>query len=111
MHAASLRCSLPAILEDYPEESMQPGDVFVMNDCFRGGIHANDLLVFRPVWTDGRLSFFTGTLIHVADLGGSSAGCSLGTLHGVSMARHRRRCLSMARLPTVTTRRPPECGQ
>jgi len=74
MHAASLRCSLPAILEDYPEESMQPGDVFVMNDCFRGGIHANDLLVFRPVWTEGRLSFFTGTLIHVADLGGSSAG-------------------------------------
>jgi len=74
IHAASLRCSLPAILEDYPEESMQPGDVFVMNDCFRGGIHANDLLVFRPVWTEGRLSFFTGTLIHVADLGGSSAG-------------------------------------
>ena len=74
MHAASLRCSLPAVLEDHPPETMAPGDVFVMNDCFRGGIHANDLLVFRPVWIEERLSFFTGTLIHVADLGGSSAG-------------------------------------
>ncbi len=74
MHAASLRCSLPAVLEDHPPETMRPGDVFVMNDCFRGGIHANDLLVFRPVWVADRLAFFTGTLIHVSDLGGSSAG-------------------------------------
>lgn len=74
MHAASLRCSLPAVLEDHDVESMQPGDVFVMNDCFRGGIHANDLLVFRPVFREGRVEWFTGTLIHVSDLGGSSSG-------------------------------------
>ena len=74
MHASSLRCSLPAVLADHPLETMREGDVFVMNDCFRGGIHANDLLVFRPVFIAGRIRFFTGTLIHVSDLGGSSAG-------------------------------------
>jgi N-methylhydantoinase B len=74
MHASSLRCSLPAVLADHPIETMREGDVFVMNDCFRGGIHANDLLVFRPVFIAGRVRFFTGTLIHVSDLGGSSAG-------------------------------------
>ncbi|MBK7948521.1 MAG: hydantoinase B/oxoprolinase family protein [Deltaproteobacteria bacterium] len=74
MHASSLRCSLPAVLADHPLETMRDGDVFVMNDCFRGGIHANDLLVFRPVFIAGRVRFFTGTLIHVSDLGGSSAG-------------------------------------
>lgn len=74
MHAASLRCSLPAVLEDQPVDAMRPGDVFVMNDCFRGGIHANDLLVFRPVFREGRVEWFTGTLIHVSDLGGSSSG-------------------------------------
>ena len=74
MHASSLRCSLPALIEDHPLASMQPGDVFVMNDCFRGGIHANDLLVFRPVFRDARVEWFTGTLIHVSDLGGSSSG-------------------------------------
>lgn len=80
MHAASLRCSLPAVLEDHDIDAMVPGDIFVMNDCFRGGIHANDLVVFRPVFCaseDGgasRVEWFTGTLIHVSDLGGSSSG-------------------------------------
>ena len=79
MHASSLRCSLPALLADHPIEAMAAGDVFVMNDCFRGGIHANDLLVFRPVFVAGRAAYFTGTLIHVADLGGSSAGGIVAT--------------------------------
>jgi len=74
MHASSLRCALPAVVEDHPLETMMPGDVFVMNDCFRGGIHANDLLVFRPVFVEGAVTYFTGTLIHVADLGGTAAG-------------------------------------
>ena len=74
MHAASLRCSLPAVLEDHDVDAMRSGDVFVMNDCFRGGIHSNDLLVFRPVFREGRVEWFTGTLIHVSDLGGSSSG-------------------------------------
>ena len=53
---------------------MRPGDVFAMNDPYRGGIHANDILVFRPVFADDRVRFFAGTLIHVADVGGVSAG-------------------------------------
>jgi N-methylhydantoinase B len=52
---------------------MAPGDVYALNDPYRGGIHANDLLVFRPVFADGRVTFFAGTLIHVADVGGVSA--------------------------------------
>jgi N-methylhydantoinase B len=74
MHAASLRCSLPALIEDIPLDTMRPGDVFAMNDPYRGGIHANDILVFRPVFADDRVRFFAGTLIHVADVGGVSAG-------------------------------------
>lgn len=74
MHASSLRCTLPAVIEDHPLETMRPGDVFVTNDCFRGGIHANDLLIFQPVFEGDQVAWFTGTLIHVADLGGASAG-------------------------------------
>ncbi len=73
-HGASLRCSLPAVLAAFPPASMRPGDVFVMNDVYRGGIHANDLIVFRPVFVDAAPAYVTGTLIHVADLGGLSAG-------------------------------------
>ena len=74
MHAASLRCSLPALVEEFPLETMRPGDVYALNDPYRGGIHANDLLVFRPVFSDGHVAYFGGTLIHIADVGGVSAG-------------------------------------
>jgi len=74
MHAASLRCSLPALLEDVPLDTMRAGDVVALNDPYRGGIHANDIIVFRPIIADGRVAFFAGTLVHVADLGGVAAG-------------------------------------
>jgi N-methylhydantoinase B len=79
MHGASLRCSLPALIEDHPLDTMRPGDVFALNDPYRGGIHANDILVFRPIFAEGRPAWFAGTLIHVADVGGSAVG-GLGAL-------------------------------
>jgi N-methylhydantoinase B len=74
MHSASLRCTLPAVLDVFPLDAMQPGDVFAVNDPYLGGIHANDVLVFRPIFADGAVGFFAGTLVHVADLGGAVAG-------------------------------------
>jgi N-methylhydantoinase B len=74
MHAASLRCSLPAVLADQPADAMRPGDIYALNDPYRGGIHANDILVFRPIFVADRVAYFAGTVIHVADVGGSSAG-------------------------------------
>ena len=74
MHAASLRCCLPSLLEDHPLDTMREGDVFALNDPYRGGIHANDIVVFRPIFSGGRPRWFSGTLIHVADVGGSAVG-------------------------------------
>ena len=74
MHAASLRSGLRYMLEDFPVEVMKPGDVYATNDPYRGGIHANDILVFRPIFSDGRVRFVSGTVIHVADLGGVAVG-------------------------------------
>jgi N-methylhydantoinase B len=74
MHAASLRCSLPWLLEAVALDTMEPGDVFGLNDPYRGGIHANDILVFRPIFAERRVAFFAGTLVHVADVGGVAAG-------------------------------------
>jgi N-methylhydantoinase B len=73
-HSASLRCTLPFVLDAHPRPSMAPGDVYLTNDVYRGGIHANDLVLLRPVFVGDEPAYFTGTLIHVADLGGQSAG-------------------------------------
>jgi N-methylhydantoinase B len=74
MHSASLRCCLQSVLAEIPLEEMAPGDVFALNDPYRGGIHANDIVVLKPVFVDGRPRWFGGTVIHVADLGGVAAG-------------------------------------
>lgn len=74
IQCASLRSALPYVIAEFPLDAMRPGDVFCLNDVYQGGIHANDLLIFRPVFLDGAPAYFTGTLIHVADLSGISAG-------------------------------------
>lgn len=74
MHLSSLRWSPRELMKDFPPERMKDGDVYLFNDQFRGGIHSNDIMVFKPVFSGGRPRFLTSALIHVADLGGLSAG-------------------------------------
>ena len=77
-HVNTMAAAVRHFMDRFPIATMRPGDVFVMNDAFRGGIHANDLLILRPVFaTPGgtpQVRWFAGTLIHVVDLGGVSAG-------------------------------------
>src|SRR5262249_52746631 len=72
-HIASLRPSLAEVLVDFPADSMRDGDVYACNDPYRGGIHSNDVMTFRPVFVEGQLAFFTASLMHVADIGGVAA--------------------------------------
>jgi N-methylhydantoinase B len=79
MHSASLRSGLRCLLERVEVESMVPGDVFALNDPYLGGIHANDIMILQPVFAGGAVRFFGGSLIHVADMGGTAVG-GLGSL-------------------------------
>ncbi|MET7335240.1 hydantoinase B/oxoprolinase family protein [Nonomuraea sp. NPDC005650] len=74
MNSMALKVALPELLKDLPADRMSPGDVYVLNDAYRGGVHTNDLLVYRPVFVGGTPAYFTATMIHVSDLGGLSAG-------------------------------------
>ena len=59
-------------------DRMHPGDVFVMNDPFDGGIHLQDIFVFKPVFLEGELIGFATTTAHHGDVGGrlpGSAAC------------------------------------
>ncbi|WP_328808297.1 hydantoinase B/oxoprolinase family protein [Nonomuraea antri] len=74
MNSMALKVALPEVIKDIPLGTMRPGDVYVLNDAYRGGVHTNDLLVYRPVFVSGSPAYFTATMIHVSDLGGLSAG-------------------------------------
>lgn len=61
-------------LVDRVGDPIRAGDVFVHNDTFGGNNQAQDTAVFRPVFIDGTLRFWTATKGHLADLGGTNAG-------------------------------------
>ena len=59
------------IIELNPRERVRPGDVFVTNDPFYGGVtHLNDVVLALPVFADGELIAWTATIAHLNDVGG-----------------------------------------
>jgi N-methylhydantoinase B len=56
-------------------EEIRPGDVFVTNDPFYGGVtHLNDVVLALPVFADGTLIAWTATIAHFNDVGGMVPG-------------------------------------
>src|SRR5205814_7219683 len=54
---------------------LQPGDVAILNDPFRGGTHLPDITAVSPVFTGGRkAAFYLANRAHHADVGGMSPG-------------------------------------
>ncbi len=65
------------ILEHFPLEDMQPGDVYWYNDPHRshGAIqHAGDMCFVSPVFVDGEVLAFSIAFGHFWDIGGSVPG-------------------------------------
>lgn len=64
-----------AVLGRHPRPSIQPGDIFIANDPFEGGVsHANDVVLAMPVFFEGRLIAWTANKGHWVDIGGMTPG-------------------------------------
>lgn len=63
------RC-VQALLEHFPPETLQPGDVLVTNDPWLCAGHLFDIALVSPVFSNGRLVALMGTVGHVSDIGG-----------------------------------------
>ncbi|CAN5373543.1 hydantoinase B/oxoprolinase family protein [soil metagenome] len=51
------------------------GDMFLCNDPWvGGGLHQSDVMVYQPVFHDGKLFAWTSAICHEPDLGGSGLG-------------------------------------
>lgn len=74
VHLGAMGETVKRILADNPD--MQPGDVFVTNDPYRGGSHLPDVTVVTPVHDQdsGQLQFFTASRAHHAEIGGIVPG-------------------------------------
>ncbi len=56
------------------EGTIRPGDVFLLNDPYRGGNHLPDLTAFVPVFAAGRHLFWAINRAHQSDIGGATHG-------------------------------------
>ena len=72
-HLGSIPTALAAVMKRFRDE-MGPGDVFIMNDPYEGGMHLPDIFVFKPIYLDGARLAFAATICHHTDVGGRVAG-------------------------------------
>ena len=72
-HLGSVPTALASIMRHYGND-MRPGDVFIMNDPFDGGMHLPDIFIFKPLYHEGERLAFAATVCHHTDVGGRVAG-------------------------------------
>ncbi|MER2192163.1 MAG: hydantoinase B/oxoprolinase family protein [Solibacillus sp.] len=73
VHVGTLHLTAKAVLEDF-QDDIHPGDVFLVNDPYRGGTHFSDTRVVLPVFYEDKLIALMQTNGHWADVGGSNPG-------------------------------------
>jgi N-methylhydantoinase B len=72
VHLGSMPASVEYALRAF--ESLQPGDVIILNDPYHGGTHLPDITMVSPVFVGDAVRFFVASRAHHADVGGMSPG-------------------------------------
>src|SRR5947207_10175670 len=73
-HINSLAVAAGAMLEEFPLDSIEPGDVLVTNDPYKTAGQLLDVTVLVPAWRNDRIVGFFGSTIHHTDVGGYGIG-------------------------------------
>jgi N-methylhydantoinase B len=74
-HLGAIPTAMESLLGHY-RGRMRPGDVFVLNDPFDGGMHLQDIFLFKPVFSADTLIGFACATAHHGDVGGRLPGSS-----------------------------------
>ena len=77
VHLGSMGESIKTVIRENAA-TMQPGNVYALNDPYHGGTHLPDVTVITPVYLDGsaftKPAFYVGSRGHHADIGGTTPG-------------------------------------
>ncbi|GIX46692.1 MAG: 5-oxoprolinase [Candidatus Tectimicrobiota bacterium] len=76
-HVIPLPWSVQCAMADFAGD-LQPGDLILLNDPYRGGTHLNDVTLIYPVFLDGALFVFPAVREHWTDVGGMVPGSYSG---------------------------------
>lgn len=79
-HLNSMGAALRTLLDRFVKaEDWRENDVLATNDPYCGAQHLNDVLVFKPVFHDGKRVAYVGALCHHIDMGGMAPGSYAAT--------------------------------
>lgn len=73
LHLGSIPDAMRAVLDRFANDC-RPGDVFILNDPYMGGMHLPDIFVFSPVFIGTDLLCYMVVVADHADIGGRVPG-------------------------------------
>ena len=74
-HVACAGLAVKRIMERFNRaDEIEPDDIFILNDPYLAAIHQSDVYMVCPIHFKGRLVGWSGTFVHVMDIGAMSPG-------------------------------------
>lgn len=74
-HACALEGVVKYVLANFQDNpGIGPGDMFATNDPYVGAVHQHDLAVVAPIFVDGEILMWCGSVLHHVDVGSPVAG-------------------------------------
>lgn len=73
LHLGAVPDAIASVIATF-EGDVHPGDVFVLNDPYEGGMHLPDVFMFKPVFAAAGLIGWTVAIAHQTDMGGRVPG-------------------------------------
>ena len=74
-HAGTMSTVIYSIIKHFSDNpGINEGDMFILNDPYRGAIHQPDVSIVMPIFHQGRRIAWTGSCAHELDTGGMTFG-------------------------------------
>ncbi len=116
-HIGAMVHTVEWCIKEVGVENMEPGDVILHNDPYRGGCHLPEHLTLRPVFHDGEIVAYCANIAHMVDVGGmvpAAFGVTRNTFQDglrippVKIYRNDHEVEDIVRIMISNTRQPQE---
>lgn len=116
LHMGAFPACCAAVIKSYGDD-IADGDAFLINHPYEGGSpHAPDMAVITPIFIDGQVLGFCGSIAHKSDIGGPVPGSCSGQaretfneglhLPAIRYVRHGRSSGEIERIIAANSRTP-----
>ncbi|NIQ39441.1 MAG: hydantoinase B/oxoprolinase family protein [Proteobacteria bacterium] len=74
-HIGAIVHTVEWAIKEVGPENMEPGDVILHNDPYRGGCHLPEFMVLKPFFYKEKIVAYTANIAHMTDVGGMVPAC------------------------------------